>query len=143
VRNAVTIAGKVGGEEWIPHLEPLLSHSDHRVVVEAMRALAPISPDVAVPGLVRNLAHDDERVRETAYLLLKDSPSAARQEALAHALVERSMDAARREVAELLFGLGTPGARSVLEEIARKPFLISHARRDARRAAREVLRSAA
>jgi hypothetical protein len=143
VRNAVTIAGKVGGDEWIPHLEPLLAHSDHRVVVEAMRALAPIAPDAAVPGLVRNLAHADDRVRETALLLLKDSPSTVRQEELTRALTDRSMDGARREVAELLFELGTPGALGVLQHIARKPFLISHVRRDARRAARQVLRSAA
>ncbi|MBT8165099.1 MAG: hypothetical protein HKO63_02905 [Acidimicrobiia bacterium] len=143
VRNAVTIAGKVGGAKWIPHLKPLLSHPDHRVVVESMRALAPIEPDAAVPGLVRNLAHADERVRETAYLLLKDSPSAVRQEELTRALTDRSMDGARSEVAELLHGLGTPDALGVLEQLARKPFLISHTRRDARRAAREVLRSAA
>ena len=53
------------------------------------------------------------------------------------------MDGARSEVAELLYGLGTPDALGVLEQLARKPFLISHTRRDARRAAREVLRSAA
>ena len=143
VRNAVTIAGKVGGDRWVPHLEPLFSHQDHRVVVEAMRALAPVAPDIAVPGLVRNLAHDHDRVRETAILLLKDSPSARKEEELARALTERSMDVARTDIAGLLFDLGTPGALGVLEQLARKPFLISHVRRDARRAAREVLRSAA
>ncbi len=143
VRNAVTIAGKVGGPEWGPHLEPLLTHSDHRVVVEAMRALAPIAPEMAVPGLVRNLAHDNDRVRETAFLLLKASASPARQAELAAALTDRSMDGSRSEIAELLFDIGSPAALEVLEQLARKPFLISAARRDARRAARQVLRSAA
>ena len=143
VRNAVTIAGKVGGTEWVPHLEPLLAHSDHRVVVEAMRALAPMAPDIAVRGLVRNLAHAHDRVRETAFLLLKDSASPARQDELAVALTDRSMDGARSEIAELLFDIGTPAALGVLEQLASKPFLISPIRRDARRAAREVLRSAA
>jgi HEAT repeat protein len=143
VRNAVTIAGKVGGTEWVPHLEPLLAHSDHRVVVEAMRALAPLAPDIALPGLVRNLANPHDRIRETAFLLLKDSASPARQEALAAALTDRSMDGARSEIAELLFDIGTPEALGVLEQLASKSFVISPIRRDARRAAREVLRSAA
>jgi len=143
VRNAVTIAGRIGGADWTPHLLPLLDHRDHRVVIEALRALTPLAPDEAVPGLVRSLAHDNERVRETGLLLLRASESPDRLDELTQALTDRSMDGGRSEIAELLFELGTEEALSVLQQIARKPFLISSTRRDARRAAREVLRSAA
>ncbi|MDH3539942.1 MAG: HEAT repeat domain-containing protein [Acidimicrobiia bacterium] len=143
VRNAVTIAGKIGGEMWIEHLLPLLDHSDHRVVVEALRALTPLAPDAAVPGLVKSLAHDHERVRETGFLLLKGSTSRLCQAELARALTDRAMDGARTEIAELLYGIGSADAVGVLQQIARKPFLISSTRRDARRAAREVLGRAA
>jgi HEAT repeat protein len=143
VRNAVTIAGKIGGAMWIEHLLPLLDHSDHRVVVESLRAITPLAPDEAVAGLVKSLAHDHERVRETSLLLLKDSTSPLRQEELTRALTDRSMDGARTEIAELLLEIGTVDAVGVLQQIARKPFLISSTRRDARRAAREVLGRAA
>lgn len=143
VRNAVTIAGKIGGDQWVPHLLPLLDHSDHRVVIEAMRALTPLAPDLAISGLVRSLAHEHNRVRETGLLLLTASTSPAVQDELSRALTERSMDGARTVIAGLLFHLGTPEALAVLRQIARKPFLVSSTRRDARRAAREALGSAA
>ncbi len=143
VRNAVTIAGKVGGDHWVPHLKPLIEHADHRVVVEALRALTPLAPDEAVPGLVKSLAHENERVRETSLLLLKASTSPVRQSELARALTDRSMDGARTEIAELLFELGTPESLQVLRQIAHKALLLSSTRRDARRAAREALRSTA
>ena len=143
VRNAATIAGKIGGAEWVPHLRPLVQHSDHRVVVEALRALGPLAPDEAVPGLVRSLAHPNQRVRETALVLLRTSSSVAREAELTAALVDPTMAGARTEIASLLFGIGTPEARGVLEQLARKPFVISPVRREARRAAREVLGNAA
>ncbi|MGI9648274.1 MAG: HEAT repeat domain-containing protein [Acidimicrobiia bacterium] len=143
VRNAVTIAGKIGGEQWVPHLRQLLDHADHRVVVEAMRALAPIAPDEAVPGLVRGLAHPHERVRETALVLLQASASRVRQEELAKAFTDPAMAGARTHVASLLFDIGTPRALGVLQQLAKKQFVVSPVRREARRAAREVLGRAA
>jgi hypothetical protein len=144
VRNAVTIAGKIGGDRWVPHLQPLLEHPDHRVVIETMRALSPIAPDATVPALVRSLAHPHDRVRETAALLLRASTSPARQAVLTAALTDSAMDGpARSRIAALLYELGTPEALAVLEQLARKPFLISSTRRDARRAARDVLGIAA
>lgn len=89
------------------------------------------------------MAHESDRVRETAFLLLKGSNSEWREAQLAAALTDRSMDPARQEIAELLYDLGTPGAIQVLNQIARKPFLVSATRRDARRVARSVLGSAA
>ncbi len=142
VRNAVSIAGKIGGRKWVPHLRPLLDHADHRVVIEAMRALTPIEPDEAVPGLVRGLAHPHERVRETAYLLLQGADSSRRDEELAAALTDPAMDVGRRHIAGLLVELGTDEALSTLNEVARK-FAVSPTKRHARRAAREALRSAA
>lgn len=143
VRNAVTIAGKIGGNRWVPHLRLLMEHSDHRVVIESMRALTPIAPDEAVPGLVRGLAHEHDLVRETAFLLLKGTSSPLVEEELTQALTDRSMDGARTEIAALLLGLGTDSSLAVLRQIARKPFIITSSRRAARRAAREVLGSAA
>lgn len=142
VRNAVSIAGKIGGRKWVPYLKPLLDHADHRVVIEAMRALTPLSPDEAVPGLVKGLAHDNERVRESAYLLLQASSSPRCLPELTSALTDPAMDLARRQVAALLFEMDTPEARSALEQVA-KTFAIRPARRHARRAAREVLERAA
>lgn len=143
VRNAVAIAGKIGGRTWIPHLRLLTRHDDHRVVIEALRALAPMDPDDVVTDLVTGLAHENERVRETAFLLLKASKSSSRQPQLIEALTNRAMDPARQEIADLLFELGTPEALGALTELAKKPFLISATRRDARRAARAALGSAA
>ncbi|MBT8203524.1 MAG: hypothetical protein HKN74_04900 [Acidimicrobiia bacterium] len=143
VRNAVAIAGKIGGRKWVPHLGPLLSHADHRVVVETMRALAPLAPDEASAGLVRSLAHEHPRVRETALLLLKDSSSSARVDHLCDALLDPAMDEARDEIAELLFDIGTEQAIGALRQIARKPFIINATGRQARKSARLVLGRAA
>ena len=142
VRNAVSIAGRIGGRKWVPHLRPLLDHDDHRVVVEAMRALAPLSPDEALPGLVNGLGHDDERVRETAYLLLQTTRARRSEAVLAAALTDPRMDSARTQIARLLFGLGTDEAIGVLEQIA-GTFALRPSTRHARRAARAVLGSAA
>jgi len=143
VRNAVAIAGRIGGEHWVPRLRPLVDHSDHRVVIETLRALTPIAPDEAIRDLVASLAHENPRVRESAVLLLRASDSPAREAALIAALTDRSMDPARQEIAELLHELGTPTAVSTLADIAKKPFLVSATRRDARRVARVVLGRAA
>lgn len=143
VRNAVAIAGKIGGRKWVPHLTPLLEHSDHRVVIETMRALAPLAPDQAAAGLVRSLAHEHPRVRETALLLLKDSTAASRVEHLCDALLDPAMDEARDEIAELLFEIGTEQALGALRQVARKPFIISATGRHARKSARLALGRAA
>jgi hypothetical protein len=143
VRNAVAIAGKIGGERWVPRLLPLVDHPDHRVVVETLRALSPLAPDRAVPSLVRSLAHPHERVRETALILLQTSAAPCREAELTEAFTEPAMAGARAEVAGLLFEIGTAEALDVLEQVARKPFVISPVRREARRAARDVLGSAA
>jgi hypothetical protein len=142
VRNAVSIAGKIGGRKWVPYLKPLFDHADHRVVIEAMRALTPLSPDEAVPGLVKCLGHEHERVRETAYLLVQSSSSPVRGPELASALTDSAMDIARPQIATLLFELGTPEALDRLQQVART-LAVSPTKRHARRAAREVLRSAA
>lgn len=142
VRNAVSIAGKIGGRKWVPHLRVLLDHDDHRVVIEAMRALTPLSPDEAVPGLVKGLAHESERVRESAHVLLQSLSSPKCLPELTTALTDPDMDLARKQVASLLYEMGTPEARNTLEQVARS-FAVSPSRRHARRAAREILGRAA
>ena len=144
VRNAVTIASKVGGERWISRIQPLTAHEDHRVVVESLRALAAVAPERATGELVGCLTHDHERVVETAALLLRASSAHNLEETLVAAMLNKSMDpTARSEMAEVLFKLGTPGAMQALEGMARRPFLLTSHRRDARRAARSILASAA
>lgn len=139
VRNAVSIAARVGGENWVPAIEPLCDHPDHRVVVEALRALTPMAPELATARLITALTHDSDRVRETAALLLATTTAANRDGALQEALLDPSLDGGRDEVAALLAEHGTEGSRRILEDIAKKPFLVRPHRRDARRAARLAL----
>ncbi len=143
VRNAVTVATKIGGTRWVGRIRPLTAHEDYRVVVESLRALASIAPQEATTELIGSLSHSNDRVVETALLLLRASNATNLEEELVAAMLNRRMDRARPEIAEVLFNLDTPGALRALEDMARHPLLIASHRRAARRAARTVLGSAA
>ena len=44
IRNLAVILGKLGRPDAVPRVRPLVTHSDHRVRVEALRSLATLSP---------------------------------------------------------------------------------------------------
>lgn len=139
VRNAVSIAAGVGGKTWRAYLEPLCTHEDPRVVVEALRALTPMAPELATDKLIAALTHESDRVRETAALLLATTTADNRDAALQEALLNPALDGGRDAVATLLADSNAPGAQEALQDIARKPFLLRPHHRDARRAARLAL----
>ncbi len=134
----------MGGRRWVDRIKPLTAHPDHRVVVESLRALAGMSPEHSTAALVKSLTHENERVVETAGLLLRASSASNLEDTLVAAMLEKDMNAtARSEMAAVLFEMGSASAVKALEGMARRPFLLASHRRDARRAARSILASAA
>jgi hypothetical protein len=63
VRNAVQLATASGDPEVVPHLEPLLRHSDIRVRREVARSLAMLSDGRCLTLLVRAIQDEDSGVR--------------------------------------------------------------------------------
>lgn len=143
VRNLVSVLAKVGNTKGFPHLEALTKHEDERVVSEALRAMAVLNPDKAIPHLILGLAVPG-RVSETATILLRTSSSEAIDTALASALTDKNLPViARSQAVWVLRDRGTETSRTQLREIASMGNSLSPTKRRARRAARAALEEAA
>ncbi len=86
VRNLATALGKTGRPEAAEPLIKLLKHGDHRVRVEALRALVPILDERIAEEMAGRLADPNERVRQTALALLKSASTPGVDAALVGAL---------------------------------------------------------
>ena len=74
-RNLAIALGRTSRPQAIPAVESLLEHPDERVRVEAVRAVAALRGDGAIPALLHALADGSARVRHAAVSLLRASPS--------------------------------------------------------------------
>lgn len=126
VRNMAIAVGRTGRLQGVGPLRSLLTHPDPRVRVEALRGLAALDADVALPDLVKGFKDDNPRVRQAAVTLLRASPNpqvipvlaglveggglnAAEGERLVEVIAERKgpeVEATLRRIAERRLGRG-------------------------------------
>jgi hypothetical protein len=138
VRNLVGVLRVAGNERATPHLVHLTDHSDHRVRVEAFRALAVTSED-PIDELGRGLDDDHEMVRRATVGLLAAHPG-PQSEALMIGALRGKMTA--EEKADVLKHLGdcdSEAAVEALTKLAKRRFVLTSGARLLRNAAREAL----
>ena len=144
VRNLAAALGKSGRPQAAAPLRGLLSHDDHRVRVEAMRALARVAPDGLSPLMLAAMRDPHPRVREAALLLLRNSTSTELEATVAEAIENTAMgDAEAQALIDMLAERDTPAAADALEKLASSGFSLNSARRAFRQAARSALRKKA
>ena len=142
VRNLVIALGKSGRKAAGEPLARLSGHDDHRVRIEALRALIPCVGPAAADHLVRALADDHVRVRAAAADLLGVLDREVAVAALTAAVRDESIPLERRVAAiEILGAFPSEEGRRIIEQVAATSGRFSHAGRALRSAAREVLRS--
>lgn len=140
VRNIATAIGKTTRATAIPSLEAALDHSDDRVRVEVLRALAAVSDDDGVGHAVAALGDASPRVRQAAVSLLRAAPSGDVIDGVAGALESGSHDADDvRRLVDIIAERRSEAARHALERLAEKRGVFSGNRgvRDVARAALE------
>ena len=140
VRNVATAVGKAGRETGIPALAGIVDHDDDRVRVEAIRGLATLEGEDAVPLLVRSLSDPSQRVRNAAVSLLRAEPSDEVVIRIAEYLSSNNAEAddARRLIKVIAERTSQP-ARDALASLADKRFAVGSGKivRDGARAALE------
>ena len=140
VRNIVIVLRHTGDREAIRLMKPVLSYSDHRVRLEALRGLAMLG-DEAVPIFETALGDDHQSVRQTAIALLGTQGTVPAERLLVGALDRRSLDLSEKQrVVELLGERPGSAARDALEQLARKRFTFSSSTRILRRSAKDALK---
>ena len=140
MRNIVIVLRHTGDREAIRLMRPVLSYSDHRVRLEALRALAMLG-DEAIPFFETALGDDHPTVRQTSIALLGAQGSTPAERLLVGALERRSLDLSEKQrIVEMLADRPGSSAQEALEELARKRFSFSSATRILRRAAKDALK---
>ena len=140
VRNIVIVLRHTGDREAIRLMRPVLSYSDHRVRLEALRALAMLG-DEAMPFFETALGDDHPTVRQTSIALLGAQGSTPAERLLVGALERRSLDLSEKQrIVEMLAERPGSSAQEALEELARKRFSFSSSTRTLRRAAKDALK---
>jgi hypothetical protein len=142
-RNLAIALGRTGRPQAIPAVESVLDHPDERVRVEAVRSVAALRGDGAVPALLDALTDVSGRVRHAAISLLRASPSPDVIGGLAEVLEYRSL--APSEIPRLVQALAErkdPAAGAALERLAGRRHRARSGRavRDAARRALETRR---
>ncbi|MDH3730814.1 MAG: HEAT repeat domain-containing protein, partial [Acidimicrobiia bacterium] len=141
VRNLAIALGKTGRQEVAPRLRNLAhTHSDHRVRVEALRSLMPVSAGQGLAAAIKALRDDHKRVRQAALALLAAADGDKVDAALIEALKSKEVAAAvKLRVIEVLGTRDTPAAMSALQSLAHKKALVGSGR-SLRLAAQEALK---
>jgi hypothetical protein len=124
VRNLVHIFGKIGDESAFEASAALLQHPHPRVRIEAVRALALISPARATGPLVTAAGDVDPEIRLEAVRALGALRRGEAIPVLRGVAAGAGPDAAnldlRQEAVEALGGIMEPGARDALESLAQR-----------------------
>ena len=144
VRNLTTALGKTANPDAMGSLRLVLTHSDHRVRMEALRSTVRLMREGATPVLVRALSDPHEQVRHTATTLVRGTGTEDADRALADELrADRLPADVSIEVIAILGERRSASATLLLEELASRRFAIRAHTRAKRRAAQEALKGAA
>lgn len=139
LRNLATVLGKTGRSSAVPGVRRLLAHQDHRVRVEATRALARLEGEAAAPTLVRLLSDDHERVRQTAVSLARGIGGSELDQLLIAELEGGRLGVDETQIVIRILGSRkTTEAVELIGRLAARRFVWG-ARKQIRDAAREVL----
>ena len=123
-------------------MRALLKHDDHRVRIEALRALVPLLRQDSVNVLLEGLRDHHERVRQAALTLLRSSEDESVEAGLLEALDTADIGIAeKKKLIEILGSRRSEAVRAALERIAGSKALRSAAR-ELRDAARQALEDA-
>ena len=142
VRNLATALGRSGRRAAAQPLSRLMDHDDHRVRIEAARALLPCLGDDAVDYLLGALADEHTRVRATVSDLLRTFPDDVAVPALESGVRDQTLSVGSRvAMIEALGARGGAGAQTILSEVAGSKAGFSSSARAIRSAARAALRS--
>ncbi|MDH3606683.1 MAG: HEAT repeat domain-containing protein [Acidimicrobiia bacterium] len=142
VRNVVIAIGKSGRKAAGEPLARLARHDDHRVRIEALRALLPCLGNGALDHLVAALGDDHVRVRAAASDLLGALEDELVVTALGSALRNETLSVdVRVAVIEALGSRKSDAAREALRAVADSKGRFSSSTRALRAAAREAMRS--
>ncbi len=139
VRNLAVILGRTGNPAAAPALDGLLGHEDHRVRVEALRALS-VLQSTELGYFEKTLADPHDAVRQAAVALLGARPGVEADAMLVSALWSPGLDTEEKErVIRVLGDRDSDAARAALDQMAGRRFALSGKARHLRRTAREVL----
>jgi HEAT repeat protein len=142
VRNVVIALGRSARKGAGNSLVRVVDHEDHRVRIEALRALIPCLGIGALDYLVAALADDHIRVRAAASDLLGTLDEELVVPALSSALRNETLALeVRMAVIDALSSHRTESAQSALRSIAESKTRFSPSARTLRSAARDALRS--
>ncbi len=143
VRNLCVILRRIGRREVGPRLEPLVSHPDYRVRVEALRALVPLTGDASTAPLIAALNDSHERVRHAALGLLRTAADPAADVGLAAALASNLGQVDKERIVGALAERARPDGIAALERCANRRIAVTPGQRLVRDAARAALRKVA
>lgn len=123
VRNVIAILGSTRSAAALPHLNRTLRHNDERVRRETIRAVASIRDRLAEEMLVAALSDDDGQnvalaARYLGSLGVRSALPALAMAARGEGRGNRDT-ASRVEALEALGKIGTPEARSAIQDVAR------------------------
>ncbi len=139
VRNLAMILGKSGRPEVAGHVKALMRHADHRVRVEALRALPPLIGDTSVSTILASLNDDHARVRQASLALLRNSRHPKVDDALLAAYDASDDPDELERLGDVLIRRQAPAARSALAAHAERRVALSAGARARRDAARRIL----
>ena len=139
VRNLAVVLGRSGNPQCVPALRGLLTHPDHRVRVETLRALSSLD-SANVDYFGEALLDSHESVRQAAIAMLGVRGTAESDSLLIGALWSANLVTDEKErVIRVLGERSSSDARQAVESLAKKRFTFSAKVRQLRVAAREVL----
>lgn len=141
VRNLVLVLGKTRRADVAPALERAFGHGDHRVRVEALRALAAVHHPGLQRLVARALRDPHELVRHSAIGILGVQGSPESERMLIGALTGGKADLGEKQrIVKLLGESQSASSRDTLEKLARRRFLLFPGARALRDAARSALK---
>lgn len=139
VRNVATAIGRTGRVTALPALESSMSHSDDRVRVEVLRAVAAIRGEESTPTVVQALGDPSPNVRHAAASLLRASAAPDVIPGIVDAL-ERGLGSSEdiRRLVEIIAERRGDEVHDALERLASRKFSLG-ASRTVKDAARDAL----
>ena len=140
IRNLAVILGKSGRPDAVPRVRALVTHSDHRVRVEALRSLATLSPGDGFNAAVDALRDSHPRVKHAAFTLLRNSDNPRSDTVLIEALRKtRTVEDARQAIG-VVGARGSVACIEALRKNASRRIAITAVMRAKKDAARAALR---
>jgi hypothetical protein len=144
VRNLAMVLGKSGKNSAMRPLEQIRDHPEPRVRIEVIRSMVRLAKGDTAEILVRALQDGHERVRHSAFALLKASDSPDLDARIGEYLASDGVDP---EIGKALVGLllerGTPQAMEVVHSIGSRKFAARGNARAVRDAARAAMKRGA